>query len=86
MSIGTVGKLQWNVGFDQPALEFRYCLADGWTVVLVQARIDMRGAGDDFDAIGNGDAGHGQRGFQIRRPIVDARKQMAVQVNHGGVG
>ncbi|KIQ98107.1 hypothetical protein TI01_0293 [Lysobacter sp. A03] len=54
------------------------------SVVLVHARIDMRAAGDFADAVGGGDARHVQRHVEINRAIVDAGKDVAVEIKHRG--
>jgi hypothetical protein len=42
----------------------------------------MRGAGDDFDAVLNGDARHGEGRLHIPRAIINPWQDVAVQVNH----
>jgi hypothetical protein len=49
--------------------------------VVIQARENMRRAGNHFDTIGHRHAGHLYRGPQIRGTVVDARDYVAVKVN-----
>jgi hypothetical protein len=41
----------------------------------------MRRASDDFDAVGNGHAGHRQRSLEINRAVVNFGKEMAMKVD-----
>jgi hypothetical protein len=42
----------------------------------------VRRAGDDFDAILDGDARHGEGRLKILRAIIDAWQDVAMQINH----
>src|SRR5690606_18376825 len=56
--------------------------ADAVAGVFVQPRIDVRGAGDGVDAVGDRHAGHLQRHFEVGGAIVDAGQEMVVEVDH----
>ncbi len=75
-------QLQGNLGLVQGRLQADDRGADARAGVLIHTRHDVRRAGGDPDAVVHGHARHGQRRFQIRSAVVDARKHMAVQIDH----
>ena len=58
---------------------------DAGAVVLVQARVDVRGAGGEGDAVVHRAARHRQRDLERGRAVVDAGQQVVVQVDHGRI-
>ena len=64
-------------------LEAAYRVADALRVILIHARIDVRRAGDRGDAILRGDPRHLQRHRFVFGAVVDARQDVAMQINHG---
>ena len=55
---------------------------DAGGIVLVQPGIDMRRTRGHGDAVGHRHPRHGERRRKIRWPVVDAGKQVAVQIVH----
>lgn len=57
--------------------------ADAWSGVVVEARQDVRRARHRAHALRDERLGHRERSGQIRRSIVDAGKNVAMQIDHG---
>ena len=68
----------------KPALQRHPPLLDPGEVVLVEAGVDVRRARHQGDPVGDRHPRHLQRGFKIRRTVIDPRKEMAVEIEHGG--
>ncbi len=49
---------------------------------MVEARENVRGAGNGRDAVLGEHASHGERCLVVRRPVVDAGQQVTVKVDH----
>jgi hypothetical protein len=68
--------------FPPRRLQLRHATTDAIARVFIQSRINMRRASHHRDAIRNRNPRHRQRSFHIRRPIINTRQNMAMQINH----
>lgn len=75
-------KAQGDAVVVEHGLELLHRLADLGTGIVVNAGEDVGGASHMGHAVIDEGAGHGERDGKIRRPVIDARKDVAVQVNH----
>lgn len=70
-------------GLFEPVLHLGDGSSDRRTGIQIKTRQDVRCAGDNFDPIGDKRARHVHRDTVVRRPVIKAWKQMAMQINHG---
>ena len=80
--VGTFDQAQGDAFLIQLRLQGGDGRHDAVAGVVVQARVDVRGAGHRGDAVGGGHARHVQRHGQIGGAVVDGRQQVVVQVKH----
>src|SRR3954453_8632002 len=80
--LGARPHAQWDTCLVEGRLNLAHEPGERRRVVLVPG-VHVRRGDDRLDAAGNSCAPHRERGFEVRRTIVDARKQMRVQVDHG---
>lgn len=74
---------QVDAGLFQAAGQLRQGAGDGGRGVVVATRVDMGCADQVGDAVTYRHACQGKRGFEVGRPVVDAREQVVVEVDHG---
>lgn len=84
MVIGAGHELEGDVLDIQNTLQMLYCLPDLRTAVVVKARQDVGRAGDLGHTFGDKGTRHSQRHGQISRPVINARQDVAMQVDHVG--
>ena len=80
--VGAGDETQWDRLIIEGLLELCDGLSDPWSRVLVEARKNMRRAGDNLDAIGDEGASHGQRDAEVSGSVIEPRKDMTVKINH----
>ena len=82
MSIAACHKGEVDSVVPQLRVEFTDTLANVCRLIVVEARQEMRRACHHSDAVIDRHARHIQRGREIGRAVIDARKNMAMQINH----
>jgi hypothetical protein len=81
--VGPGDEPQANPGRVQVVLQLGDSLPDVRARVLIDPRQDVGCAGDHRDTIRNEGLGHLHSGCEVRRPVIKAGQQVAVQINHG---
>jgi len=82
VDVGAGCKAQGNAFLVENALQALGGFAQRRAGVVVQSREDVRGAGYDRYALGDGGFRHVERNRKVARPIVDTRQDMAMKINH----
>ena len=83
VGVGAGRQLEGDPGVVERCLQACDGTADVGAGVRVNAGQNVWRAGHDGDAIGDGQARHVQRDLEVRRAIVDARKEVTMQIVHG---
>lgn len=83
VDVGPGHETQWNVLVVQDVLEVFDRLADLGTRIVVEPRQDVGRAGDDRHAIVDRGAGHRERDGYVCGAVINARQNVAMQVDHG---
>ena len=82
--IGTGNHAQWYSGLVDRELQVVDSSADRRAFIVVHARQDMRRCGHNGNAVGHERLRHAQGHRKICSAIVDAWKDMAMQIDHEG--
>jgi hypothetical protein len=82
MNVGASDQAKRNAFLPESVLQMLHGRSDLRTSIVIQSWQDMRRAHNHRHAVSYRCLRHAQRNAKVRRPIIDPRQNVAMQVNH----